>query len=391
MINTQRLGALLRALIRDDAFAARVRTPAVAPLRAASVVSPELPPPDPQAAHETAPAPAAASATRADVGAQAPRAPLRPRDEPDAQPLPSAVLRLADRAPIVDDGVATATTQQDVPGERGAPFSVSAARPAIAAPPAAASAALELSDTARVLLSALRRDGFVAAPARVPGSAMHPVLRSTAATDHASVPAPSARARPLVAVPPHSEFATDRLALQLKDAVEFSGVFYESHLAQWADDMRPRALLAHEPQSRWPVAADIAQQAGMPSGPADYATPVLRQQLEVLDSGRFMWTGELWPGQRASLVIEEDDAPAPRPGQDAAHASRWRMRIGLELPELGAIDVTLGLAGENVDLALCCQAPDVASRLREATPALRDAIEERALELARVTIADGQA
>ena len=391
MIDTQRLGALLRALIRDDVFAARVRTPAGAPLRAASVVSPELPPPDPQAAHETAPAPAAASATRADGGAQTPRVPVGPRGEPDAQLLSSAVLRLADRAPIDDDGVATATTQQDVPGERGAPSSVSAARPAIAAPPAAPSAALELSDTGRMLLSALRGDGFVAGPARVPGSAMQPVLRSTGAADHASVPTLSARARPLVAVPPHSEFATDRLALQLKDAVEFSGVFYESHLAQWADDMRPRALLTHEPQSRWPVAAEIAQQAGMPSAPADYATPVLRQQLEVLDNGRFMWTGELWPGQRASLVIEEDDAPTQRPGQDAAHASRWRMRIALELPELGAIDATLGLAGGTIDLAARCQAPDVVARLREATPALRAAIAERALELARVTIADGQA
>jgi hypothetical protein len=282
MIDTQRLGALLRALIRDDVFAARVRTPAAAPVRAASVVGPELPPPDPQAAHEAAPTSAAASATRSAGGAPASRVPVGAHGEPDAQPLPSAVLRLADRALIVDDGVATATARQDVPGERGAPSSASAA------PPAAPSAALELSDTGRVLLlSALRGDSVVAGPARVPGSAMQPVLRSTGGADPAAAPAPSARARPLVAVPPHSEFATDRLALQLKDAVEFSGVFYESHLAQWADDMRPRALLAHEPQSRWPVAADIAQQAGMPSAAADYATRVLRQQLEVLDSGRF--------------------------------------------------------------------------------------------------------
>jgi hypothetical protein len=391
MIDTQRLGALLRALIRDDVLAARVRTPPASPVSATSVVGPELPPPDPQAAHDTAPPPAAASATRAAGGAQAPRVPVGPRGEPDAPPLPSAVLRLADRAPVVEDGVATTTARQEASGQRGAPAAANAARPALAALPATPSAELELSDTGRVLLSALRGDAFVDGPARVPGSAMQPVLRSTGAADDASVPAPSARARPLVAVPPHSEFATDRLALQLKDSVEFSGVFYESHLAQWADDMRPRALLAHEPQSRWPVAADIAQQAGMPSAPADYATPVLRQQLEVLDSGRFVWTGELWPGQRASLVIEEDDAPAERSAQDALHASRWRMRIALELPELGAIDATLSLAGETLDLALRCQAPEVAARLREAAPVLRTAIAERALELAHVSIADGQA
>src|SRR5581483_12375707 len=93
------------------------------------------------------------------------------------------------------------------------------------------SAALELSDAARVLLSALRADGLPLDGVTVPRSAMQPVLVAHDA-QQAQGSAP-AGARPLVAVPPHSEYATDRLALQLKDAVEFSGVFYESHLAQW--------------------------------------------------------------------------------------------------------------------------------------------------------------
>ena len=391
MIDTQRLGALLRALIRDDVLDARARTPPAAPVRPASVIGPELPRPDPHAAQEQVSADTGArEAARQEHPPRGVRSNAVLRAANDQRPEPSAVLRLADRLPAtVDDAVAT-------PGRAQAPDSGAAATPAarratLTAVPGGASpsAALALSDTGRVLLSALRMPVTVPA-AELPGSAMQPLLHAPASPERAAPGA--APARPLVAVPPHSEFATDRLALQLKDAVEFSGVFYESHLAQWADDMRPRALLAHEPQSRWPVAADIAQQSAMPAAPADYAAPVLRQQLEVLDTGRFLWSGELWPGQRAMLVIEEDDPGRPQPGHPAdAQAPRWRMRLALQFPQLGAIDATLGIAGEAVDLSLHCDNAEVAARLRDATPALRAAVAERALDLAHVTIGDGPA
>jgi hypothetical protein len=41
------------------------------------------------------------------------------------------------------------------------------------------------------------------------------------------------------------------------------------------------------------------------------------------------------------------------------------MRMTLELPELGPSTRRSGSAGETIDLALRCQAPDVAARLRE--------------------------
>jgi flagellar hook-length control protein FliK len=356
MIDTQRLGALLRALIRDDAQDARLRTNGAAPVRPASRIGPELDAPDPQLAR-----------VPAQVAAQAARAASA-----------STTDEMTDRDSALRAG-ADAPRHSDSP--RLAPNGAAGR-----APP---SAALELSETGRLLLSALRAQGTPLDGVTVPRSAMQPLL----AVHDETAPASATRARPLVAVPPHSEYATDRLALQLKDAVEFSGIFYESHLAQWADDLRPRALLAHEPQARWPVAADIAQSAATPgNAPADYATPVLRQQLEVLDTGRFLWTGELWPGQRGALVIEEDDAPPPRPGDDTTpHAPRWRVRLTLEFAQLGAIDASLLMSNETVDLGLRCSTFDIAERLRAATPTLRTAIAERALDLAHVSIADGRA
>jgi hypothetical protein len=356
MIDTQRLGALLRTLIRVDAEDARLRTPTVAAVRPAARIGPELDASDPRIARM--PAQEAEAAAHVTLTSSADE-PLTSRDA--AQP--------SDRA-----------------ATRAAPSAGSASGPGRTPP----SAALELSDTGRLLLSALRAQGAPLDGVTVPRGAMQPVLH---ARDEApDAPAAATRARPLVAVPPHSEYATDRLALQLKDAVEFSGVFYESHLAQWADDLRPRALLAHEPQARWPVAADIAQAPATPNGTqADHATPVLRQQLEVLDTGRFLWRGELWPGQSGSLVIEEDPQPPSRHAGEPPRAPRWRVRLALEFRELGTIEAGLTLTGDALDVGLRCEAPGMAERLRAATPTLRSAIAERALDLTHVTIDDDRA
>jgi flagellar hook-length control protein FliK len=380
MIDTQRLGALLRALVRDDAQNARLRTPATMAVRATAGVGPEVDSPDPQLAraqaHLAAQAARAMSAAGTASAACAEVAVERDGTATREASRDSAAPRNASR---------DAAVRASGDNARAAPGGVDARAPA--------SAALQLSDTARLLLAALRTEGTPLDAVTVPRSAMHPVLAARDdAQEASSSSASTARARPLVAVPPHSEYATDRLALQLKDTVEFSGVFYESHLAQWADDLRPRALLAHEPQARWPVAADIAQSAAAPpNAPADFATPVLRQQLEVLDTGRFMWSGELWPGQRGALLIEEDE-PSRRHDEPlrAMRTARWRVRLTLDFAHLGAIEASLLLAGDSLDLGLRCDGAEVAAQLRAAAPTLRAAIAERALDLDQMTISDGR-
>jgi len=386
MIDTQRLGALLRALIRDDAQAARLRTPPVASVRAAAGVGPELAPP---LLAETTP-----EATPRDPAREAPRpgTPLAARQPDVERDTVHIASRLAGELPAAAPGGAHEEAGALIPSRASAPAPDARSLATASAAPST-SAALDLSDTGRALLAALRGVTPANAPTLVPGSAMQPVSGASARFGNATVAQALGSRNPLISVPHHSEVATDRLALQLKDAVEFSGVFYEAHLAQWADDMRPRALLAHEPQSRWPVVADIAQRVvAAEAAPADYAAPVLRHQLEVLDTGRFVWRGDLWPGQPGILVIEEDDPPPQRAGVlDEPSAPRWRMRLWLEFPGMGVIDASVALSGERVELGLQCDNADVAARLRTAGPALRVAIAERALDLASLTVSHDRA
>ncbi|WP_175688419.1 flagellar hook-length control protein FliK [Burkholderia anthina] len=130
-----------------------------------------------------------------------------------------------------------ATAQVGTPGTGAPPTSAANGSPA--APPASAQTAL--SDVA-LALDAIARAGGAAVPVvagRTPLLADPAVLLAEPAAPPASGPAASAAAPP-VAV----------LHAALAQAVSESGLFYESHLAQWLAGQRPLAALLREPQAR---------------------------------------------------------------------------------------------------------------------------------------------
>jgi hypothetical protein len=266
------------------------------------------------------------------------------------------------------------------------------------------------------------------------------------------------------------------LAASLAQTVAQSGLFYESHLAQWLRGQLTPGDLADEPQNRltgggtqlpldWSQGADdvddvlwtdlpgAAQQgarataassaaetagtAGMPTrGEGNAATlaqeaahanatladtllpavrlansanagagvgvheavlPLVRQQLDLLATGEFRWTGEAWPGVRLDWTIAQDDYEArdgrggrggrdPRTGRSADDdETPWHTRLTLALPSLGTVDAELTLAGST--LAVRVQAsPGGAQRLTAHSEALRGRIAALGLALAGLSI-----
>src|SRR5947209_2876911 len=85
------------------------------------------------------------------------------------------------------------------------------------------------------------------------------------------------------------------------------------------------------------------------------AGPLVRRQLDGLDTGRFLWRGELWPGQAGALMIEEeDDAPARREQPGARAVPAVRMRVELTLAGLGRVHASLRIADEQLDVTVQC-------------------------------------
>jgi len=226
------------------------------------------------------------------------------------------------------------------------------------------SASLELSATAQWLQRALATE-----PARQAG------------TIHAAAP-----------LAPHGAVDARTLAHALRESVAESGLFYESHLAEWTMQRYPEAELRREPQAGW--LASIAHDS-VPPAANGAATPMLAQpvavetnaqsgelmraQLQVLESRQLTWQGETWPGQHASITLEEE-SPADR---DAPPT--WRTHVRLELPELGEIDVDILLVGDALRITMDAAEHGV-EHLTRARAELAAALEAHANATASIVI-----
>jgi hypothetical protein len=165
-----------------------------------------------------------------------------------------------------------------------------------------------------------------------------------------------------------------RIAAALQNGLEKSGLFYESHVAEWAQGKRALGELAAEPQAR-----------GMPAPLAPDTAQLINQQLNVQEQGRAAWQGQLWPGQDLHWEIERD---APEGGREdgGADAQSWQSRLRLRFPGLGDISARLVLSGQQLHIRLDAPGPDAGARLRAERARLAAALDAAGTPLATLAI-----
>lgn len=202
----------------------------------------------------------------------------------------------------------------------------------LASPQTSASDAPQLSQTARMLSELIQQlPGRNALPTVIPNS---PLLGQPTAN-------------PAV------------MALALRTALVRSGLFYESHLANWAVGLDSLDGLMQEPQNRL-AATETARTAASPAGPLALPNTaettgdkslnplhaLLTQQLQVLESPQFAWRGEIWPGQPLEWQLRQEiDPEQGHAHADAAsdEAAGWESHLKLSLPQLGDLTVHIKL------------------------------------------------
>jgi hypothetical protein len=210
------------------------------------------------------------------------------------------------------------------------------------APGAEASDGLQLSQTARMLSDIMQR---------VPQRNAPPTLTPPG---------------PLLGQPTTQ---VAELALALRTALVRSGLFYESHLADWAVGQDSLDNLMQEPQNRLAASetARAAANAARPQALLDTAgtsdpksanpmLALLSQQLQVLESPQFIWRGEVWPGQQLEWLLRQETDPAQdrsaTAGNDEDDAG-WESRLKLTLPQLGTLTVHIKLdAGQAFSIRM---------------------------------------
>ena len=131
------------------------------------------------------------------------------------------------------------------------------------------------------------------------------------------------------------------IAKALQDGLAKSGLFYESHVAEWAEGTRPRADLAAEPQAR-----------GMPPLTDPNTAQLINLQLNAHEQGRVAWQGQLWPGRDMQWDVERDAAGR----QDGEPGAAWQSSLRLRFGALGEVTARVVLSGDQLHIRV--DAPD---------------------------------
>lgn len=185
--------------------------------------------------------------------------------------------------------------------------------------------------------------------------------------------------RPILTAAPES--AGEIIPL-LKQALQQSGMFYESHQAEWVEGRLAKVDLLREPQGKLSsptefspnnAATPPAESIGNTTRPAAGATPsdiaenmvarndpaaqaiapqlqsLVQQQLEALATQHFAWQGQLLPGQNMQWEIDEN---ASRGNPDEIGDMSWSTRLRLSLPALGNVEAHLQLQGDRIAISL---------------------------------------
>ena len=167
------------------------------------------------------------------------------------------------------------------------------------------------------------------------------------------------------------------IAGALQEGMAKSGLFYESHVAEWAQGTRARAELAAEPQA----------QGRMPSPTEPSTAQFINMQLTAHEQARVAWQGQLWPGQDLRWEIERDAADGNQAGaQDGDAASTWQSRLTLRFGELGELSARVVLSGGQLHIRLDTASEDAGQRLQAGRARLEQALDAAGTPLSTLAI-----
>ncbi|SHM48719.1 hook-length control protein FliK [Duganella sacchari] len=182
---------------------------------------------------------------------------------------------------------------------------------------------------------------------------------------------------------------TAELAQKLHDTISKSGLFYESHVAEWAKGERPLADLMREPQMQRLLQQgnDSAARAAT-SGPDLSAAQMINQQLHTQEQHRVLWQGQAWPGQDMQWEVRRDEREGQQGGgdSDAEPEQVWRSGVRFRLPTLGAVSAAVTLIGDQVHIQVQTDTDNSATTLRAYAGQLENAMAAAGAQLSSLTI-----
>ncbi|MFL9670133.1 flagellar hook-length control protein FliK [Variovorax sp. AB1(2024)] len=287
-------------------------------------------------------------------------------------------------------GRSLAQMAQEPQAKWSVPLAAAAARPAAAAAAAVAQAVLaDMPEMAPATAAAAGAPAAAAAqaPAAVPG-ALVPNAPATAAATADAKPNPDGSAPS--GMPGESDASGAADAAPSADAARVQAAYrqpgaatadaMQAHRASQAEAARQSDSQAAPPASRSANSAEVIH---------PQAVALVHQQLDLLASANFRWSGQAWPDVPMSWSIEEEQRqPDARGGADPQDEAtrRWSTTVSLVLPRLGEVDLRLSLTGASVQAYLSAREADTMARLRDDAGRLTQRFEAAGLQLQQLQV-----
>lgn len=190
-----------------------------------------------------------------------------------------------------------------------------------------------------------------------------------------------------------------QLAGALREALGKSGLFYESHQAQWIRGELSTHQLLEEPQNlltrnNMPHSA-ADQRAALDQASAAHAQTVkssgepplpvtrellhlVQQQLHALEQHHLIWSGQVWPGQQMQWKIQGQ----PEHTSEQHDERQWSTEMELSLPRLGDVHAHLVFTGSALRLKLRAADSTTVELFNDALPRLRNSLADADVQLA---------
>lgn len=275
------------------------------------------------------------------------------------------------------------------------------------------------------------------------------VLQEHTENKASGLPTQLGSAKPILTIPPTSAAARQSLAQGLQQAIQESGLFYESHQAKWVNGTVSLESLLREPQGQHSPLLQNPTNAIFPGRELGNATPesihntptatsslaneevipeeqilskdtiktahnrdlghlnnsdeaektisrmptgvsnIVGQQLDSLANQHINWTGQIWPGQIMQWHVAEHEPP-PKEGDGSGTSEEqqheWHSSMRLQLPALGDLEAKLILTAEGVALRISAQNETSVTQLQEGQDLLDDGLAAAGIKLLGISI-----
>lgn len=173
-----------------------------------------------------------------------------------------------------------------------------------------------------------------------------------------------------------------QLAQKLHHALSHSGLFYESHQAQWIAGQRTTPQLMQEPHNQLPPAPKEPVAAVRQNAIPESLQPIVQQQLHALKNRQVVWQGPVWPGQEMRWKVGEQRNHAPGVPEE----NHWVTELKLKLPRLGGISARLRFNGNAVAFEVAASDAAATQTLQDASAQLVSALNARGVPVLQTRI-----